>query len=141
MPMIDDNIVEDDWVWVAGLEVQGAALGAQAQSARRELEVVVRDDDQAEVLFQRRGGPSGNIWVVLSRPVRFDLNVRVLTRLGLASPDVDFGAYRTETGELLTAVDTGVSSLSDIRFVHVGVAASDRPAWLFSGHPCIVAPP
>ncbi|MCY4134348.1 MAG: hypothetical protein OXG30_05485, partial [bacterium] len=138
VPMIDDNVVEDDWVWVAALEVSGAALGAEAVSARRELEVVVRDDDQAEVLFERRGGPGGNIWVVLSRPVRFDLNVRVLTRSGLASPDVDFGAYRTETGGLLTAVDTGVSSLSDIRFVHVGVASSDRPAWLFSGHPCIV---
>ncbi|MCY4134312.1 MAG: hypothetical protein OXG30_05300, partial [bacterium] len=138
VPMIDNNIVEDDWTWVADLEVSGAALGAEAVSARRELEVVVRDDDQAEVLFERRGGPAGNIWVVLSRPVRFDLNVRVLTRGGLASPDVDFGAYRTETGGLLTAVDTGVTSLADIRFVHVGVAASDRPAWLFSGHPCIV---
>ncbi|MCY4104361.1 MAG: hypothetical protein OXG55_14040 [bacterium] len=138
VPMIDDNIVEDDWTWVAALEVSGAALGAEAASARRELEVVVRDDDQAEVLFARRGDPDGNIWVVLSRPVRFDLNLRVLTRDGSASPDVDFGAHRTETGELLTAVDTGVTRLADIRFVHVGVASSDRPAWLFSGHPCIV---
>ncbi|MCY3806985.1 MAG: hypothetical protein OXG91_10900, partial [bacterium] len=135
---VDDNIVEDDATITFTLKKSGAARGVDISSSKGSIDVLVRDDDSAEVYFYRKTD-GGNILVHLKRPVEFRIKINVHKTDGSIVTG-ELGDHKKDAADrLLVAVDTETADFAEIDYVHIEVPNSARHDWLYTGHPCIVS--